>query len=333
VKRGAAQIDEDPEVRRIAKVLGLEGTHLKARLCDAAEKRVARRLDQLGISAERLQDVHDVVLDMTGLRVVRVANDEDLKRLSKEYRSNPAIPVQLELEFGSNTEALVFRDGRADPRTPAFTAVVDARGDRKWRAWFAERHEPAHLLVPDPGGNVLWRRTTMVRPEPVEQVIDAIASRVGFWGPIVVPAIDAALKRTSSVLQAFEEVRRTLAPEASREASYRAFAQLVTFPLAIVRSDYGCRRADVANVAGSWALRALTVIHNDAAERAGIIVRPNFRVPEHSVVHAAHADGVGIVRVQDDDLNAWRTEAGRPLAKASRPITVTTHRRWATLTT
>lgn len=329
--RGAAQIDRNPEVRQIAKSLDIVGPNLKARLCAAAEERVARRLEHLGIVPERLQDVHDLVLDLTRVRIIRVASDDDLKRVSKEYKKNPAIPVQLELEFGAQTEALVFRDLDADPRAAAFTAVVDARGDRRWRAWFAERHEPAHLLVPDPSGRDAWRRTTVERPEPVEQVVDAIAARIGFWPPIVKPVLATALKRTSSVLQAFDQVRNELAPDASREASYRAFAQLVSFPLTILRTNFGCRRGDAGNAARSWALRAVTVIHNEAAEGAGLVVWQNFRIPAHSVIHDAREDFVQIHRTQDDDLNAWRTEKGLPLAKTTRLVSVSARGTWATI--
>jgi hypothetical protein len=171
MSRSTLQIDRNPEVIRIAKTLGIGGSNLKSRICDAAVDKVRRRMDMLNIEPESLKDVHALVLDMTGVRIQRVDTDQDLERLAADFeRKGPAIPVQLEFEFARNTEALVFRDDRADPRSASYTAVVDARGPRRSRAWFAERHEPAHLLIPDPSSRVAWRRTTVLRPEPVEQL-------------------------------------------------------------------------------------------------------------------------------------------------------------------
>jgi len=335
VKRGEALIDRDPEVRKIAVALGIAGPNLKAKLCDAAEQRVARRMELLRIEPKTLttlDDVHAVVLDMTGVRVERIESDDDLARIASKYKkTRPVLPVQLELEFRAQTEALVFRDEGADPRTPTFTAVVDARGERRFRSWFAERHEPAHLLVPDPSGRVAWRRTTAERPEPLEQVVDAIAARVGFWEPLVGPVLTAALRREQSVLEAFDCVRQALAPEASLEASYRALARIAPFPLTVLRTDLGCRRADRMNSEGSFALRAMTIIWNAAAERAGIVVWQNFRIPSHSVIHEAREDVRGVTKVQDDDLNAWRTERGQMLAKRSLPVRITARGHWATI--
>ncbi len=328
MSRHAHQIDQDPEVRAVAKTLGLMGPNLKAKICDAAVLRVMRRLGALGIVPENLDDIQALVLDMTRLRIERIDDDEDLEHLSSKLRrENPAVPVQLEFEFARNTEAVVYRDPLADPRAASFTAVIDARGSRRLRAWFAERHEPAHLLVPDPSNRAAWRRTTEERPEPLEQVVDEIASHVGFWKPVVIPVLHRALATEPSVLAAFDQTREVLCPHASQEASYRAFTRLTPFPLCVVRTEMACRRADPNNDDGSLALRATTVLWNDAAQTAGIRIWPNFRIPPHSVIHGAYDSGGS----RDDDLANWKTEAGRPLAGRPRPVRVTVQGSWATI--
>jgi len=332
MKRQASAIDRDPEVQKIAKALGITGSGLRAKLCAAAVQRVSREMERYGIEPETLDDVHALVLNMTRVRVERVKNDVDLERVVRTHQKRQAtLGVQLELEFANKTEALVFRDDGADARQPTFTAVIDARGERFFRAWFAERHEPAHLLIPDPSGKRAWRRTTEERPEPLEQVVDAIASEIGFWEPLVRPALTIALAEEATVLDAFDRVRRQLAPNASLEATYRAFTRLVEFPLTVVRSDFGCRRSDRRNLEGSRALRATTLIWNDAAERAGITIWQNFRIPNHSLIHAARGDSIETVRTSHDDLNAWGTEEGRPLAMRRRPVRVTARGAWATI--
>jgi len=177
----------------------------------------------------------------------------------------------------------------------------------------------------------LWRRTRAERPEPLEQVIDSIAARFGFWEPLVAPALVSALRGDSSALGAFDLVRRDIAPEASQEATYRALTRLVPFPLTVLRTDIACRRGDVANLEGSLALRATTIMWNDAAELAGVVIWPNFRIPLHSVLHETRDAFIETTRVQEDDLFSWRTESGRALAPRSLPVRVTARGSWATI--
>jgi len=332
MKKGGADIDRDPEVQRIARVLNIGGPNLGEKLAKSAVDMVARQMERFDIVPACLEDVHRVVLDLTGVKVERVENDNDLARISKKYAAKQAAAgVQLEFEFARNTEAVVFRDDGGDARRPAFTALVDSRGEREWRAWFAERHEPAHLLIPDPSGKVAWRRTTTERPEPLEQVVDSIAARVGFWEPVVRPALELALRQEKSVLAAFERARVELAPRASRESSYRAFVRLAPFPLTLLRTSLGCRRGDPDNAEGSCCLRATTVIWNEAAERAGIVVWPNFRIPVHSVLQETNGAPVRKAQARLDDLASWRTERGRAISQCSLGVLVTGLGAWATI--
>ncbi len=330
--RSGEIVDRDEEVRRIAKILGVAGPGLTAKLCAAAVNKVARHMERFDIVPATLEDVHGVVLNLTGVKIERVENDGDLKRISQKYaKKQVAAGVQLEFEFARNTEALVFRDDTADAHRPAFTALVDSRGDRGYRAWFAERHEPAHLLIPDPSGKVAWRRTTAERPEPLEQVVDAIAARVGFWESIVRPVLEQAIREERSVLAGLDRTRATLAPKASREASYRAFVSMLPFPLTIVRAEVARRRGDRDNREGSQCLRATQVIWNDAAERAGTVVWQNFRIPSHSILHDAHECQRGAMYRSQDDLSAWRTESGRALSSRALAVEVCARGTWATI--
>ncbi len=329
VSRATSRIDRDPEVRRMAEELGVKGPDLQAKLCATATRRVADSLTSLGIEPTTLDEVHAFVLNITRVNVVRVQDDDDLRRVSAELaKKQPLLPKQLELEFGATTEALVVRH-EGDPRQAAFTAVVDARGNRRSRAWFAERHEPAHLLVPDPGGRVAWRRTTVERPEPVEQVIDAIASEVGFWGPIVRPVVERCLRDEGDVFAAFDRARQELAPDASREASYRAFVRFVPYPLAIVFAADGARAADIraGTSAASMALRVQVVIVNEPARALGLMIPTNYRIPSHSIVHQSCVDPTFGVHCQEDCLGLWTDSSGRSLPP--RVVHITARGGWA----
>ncbi|HJU23237.1 MAG TPA: hypothetical protein VJ891_12070, partial [Casimicrobiaceae bacterium] len=195
-----------------------------------------------------------------------------------------------------------------------FVAIVDNRDSRASRAWFGERHEASHLIIPDPGAQVLWRRTTVERPEPLEEVVDSVASHVGFWSPIVRPVLQHALSSSPNILDAFDHVRSAVASAASIESSYRAFARMVSFPLLMIRCDYDCRKSDTVDPTRSWALRAKTIIVNDAAEAINLHVWENYRIPENSIPARGYAgNGASIVGIEN--LGDWPTKTGRRLPR------------------
>lgn len=309
MKREDARIDADPLVQQVAARLGIRSSvGLREAIAEAAVTRVSEQMSHVGYTPSDLNDVHNFILNSTGVKIVRIESSADLAAASKSIKSaNPALPQQLAFEFERNTEALVIRRSDADAKSASrFVAIIDARPERQSRAWFAERHEPSHILIDDPGANAVWRRTRVKRPEPIERVVDAVASAVGFWKPVVEPALTVALQHYQNPLAAFDAVRRALAPSASKEATYRALAELFKTPLVLLRADYDCRAEDReprGDPRRSWALRAKTVVQNARAKKVGINIWENFRIPPHSVIRAAPG-----FRSQVDNLSKWESE-------------------------
>ena len=134
-RRRPDPIDGDPTVRQVAASLGIRSeSGLRAAITERAAERVQSWMEELRLEPETLVDVHQLVLNRTKIRIVRVDSDSDLHRVSARYKeAQPGLPVQLELEFRGDTEALVFATQRCDTRFSKFVAVVDARGSR--RAW------------------------------------------------------------------------------------------------------------------------------------------------------------------------------------------------------
>jgi hypothetical protein len=309
VNRRDDRIDADAAVQAAARALKIRARRgLADAITHAAEAQVARWIDDLGDDVESLEDVHRIVLNFTGMRIERVERDEDIGRIASRY-GRRAIPAQLEFEFARDTEALVFQNSAADARSSSrLIAVVDARGDRALRAWFGERHECAHLLCKDPSAGSVYRRTTTKRPEPIEQVVDAVAANIGFWRPVVEPVLAKELS-IHNVLDAFARTRQTIAPAASIEACYRAFTRLCPFPLVVVRCSEGCRRDDGIGISST--LRATTVIQNQLAGSAGMFVPYNYRIPDDSVIRRSRAGRAAIEGF--DDLGRWTDSRGHTL--------------------
>lgn len=301
-------------------------SHLSREISRRAVRAVEDWMDQYRIEPKTLDDVHLSTVNQTGLTIEHIVEDCDLDRISTRYqKETPGLPVQLEFAFERDTEALVFR---RPSRDCAFLAVIDARGDRIYRRWFAERHEVAHLLVPDPNPEEVWRRTRIERPEPLEQVIDEVAASVGFYEPLIAPVLARVLHENTFVLDAFDAARDLLAPDASREACYRAFARIVDFPLVLLRVDHRHRKRAkaVKDVLETIALRAITVISNDLASRHRMEIWRNYRIPQHSVIHDAFTSGSEIYS-QIDRLEEWHSSSGTSLGPCR--VMVTARGRWA----
>lgn len=332
----ANRIDEDAIVKEVAEKLHIKSkTNLRDSICSVAEEKVDSWMSTYSISPKTLEDVQQAILNKIGLRIERIETDEDFERIQTKYLSEEkTLKIQLELEFNNDTEALVFKRNKKSLSASNYLAVVDARGSRLSRAWFAERHEPGHLIIPDPTANVVWRRTTVERPEPIEQIVDAVASLTGFWEPIVKPQLDKALASSDSILEAFDQVKNELAANASIESSYRAFVRLVDFPLILLRSDYDCRAEDKqpnGNPLNSLALRAKTIIWNDLAKNNGMQIWRNMRIPEESVISLSHSESSSNkILSEADNLNRWKSEkSGRSLPSCG--VQVFSRNNWAAI--
>lgn len=300
--------------------------NLKAEIVSRAVGQVEGWLKKAAIEPERLEDVHDLICNMTRVKIVRVGSDAELERAKLELP--PAVPVQLDLEFGAKTEAVVIKRDARDRHGSRYVAIVDARGQRAKRAWFAARHEPSHLIIPDKGASVIWRRTKAERPEPLEQVVDAVASATGFWSSLVRRQFLASRSDAESLLDALEHAHQCLAPDASRAAAYLAMLAFVEHPALVLWSDFAPRRGQGDDLS-TYALRVQRVLANPAAEKVGLTIWPNFRVPADSVIASAHGMTLSSAQVQEDNLARWPTKSGRGLPNFA--VRVTARGAWATV--
>ncbi|MDX2054220.1 MAG: hypothetical protein SFV15_17600 [Polyangiaceae bacterium] len=90
MKRGGDDIDRDPEVGRIAQVLGISGSGLSKKLVRVRRPSCHGPHGPLRDRAASLADVHAVVLDLTRAKVELVKDDDDLERFSKKYAKKQA---------------------------------------------------------------------------------------------------------------------------------------------------------------------------------------------------------------------------------------------------
>jgi hypothetical protein len=322
-------VDLDPAVRALAERLGIRGQQgLATAIRRAVIDGVEREFERYSLEPKTLDEVLEIVAQLRGMEFVHVQDDSDFDRIESDYGAElPALERQLSFEFRDSTEAVVIRRRPTDPKSNSrYLAVVDARGQRANKAWYGARHEAVHVIVPDDSNKQMYRKTKAERPEPFEQLIDHIASYLGFWRPIVAPALHECLRSCHDILDGFERARVLLASRASREASFRAFADLVSEPVLIIWTDMATKKNGDPT---SLAQRVRTVIVNDAALKAGLSIPKNYRVPPDSVIARSFGQSWELPMLDVERLDHWTDSAGRRLAQLAVDGTARDH--WAAM--
>ena len=230
------------------------------------------------------------------------------------------------------TCAITFRRTRPREGDRQFVSVIDCRGSKGWRSYFSKWHELAHLLTLTQQARLTFRRTH-AEPEtkdPEEALMDVIAGVIGFFPELVQPHVVGEIS-----FEQVSEIRGRLCPDASHQASLIGLVNAWPTPCVLVDARLGLRdRERRARSQGAFdfhdgpapVLRAVHVTANAAAERSGILIPRNMRIPEQSVIARVLADGVDYLEAQED-LGWWQSSSGRALE--SRRMTVKARRRWS----
>jgi hypothetical protein len=161
-----------------------------------------------------------------------------------------------------------------------------------------------------------FRRTHLDQRGPEEALVDVVAGRFAFHPPLV----ERQAKGEPS-FERLEQVRQELCPAASQQAALIGIAAAWDHPLILIRAEPGLRRADERNAEQSAfdfapkpkaALRAVKVSPNERARQFGLVIYPNMRVPERSVIYRVFTRGFGRDRA-DEDLSWWEASDGTVL--------------------
>ena len=263
---------------------------------------------------------------------IEIHDAADLARVSKSYlERGELIFATLPEQLGPHVYAITFTLTRPREGDRQFVSIIDCRGDKAWRKYFSKWHELAHLLTLTPQARLKFCRTHAEPEEkdPEEALMDVIAGEVGFCPQLVRPHATGEIS-----FEKIAELREKLCPDASHQASLIGFVKAWPAPCVLVEARPGLKAHERLSLAQERfpfhhgpapVLRAVKVTANSAAERVGMTIHRNMRVPKHSVITQVFEDG--LIRLEaDEDLAWWTSSSGRSLAP--RPITVKARRHW-----
>lgn len=314
----------DPKIRELARQFGLDtrGDCVK-RLRSLALSKVRKVIDALPVdsTATLLQ----VVAGIVSVKVLFIHSDDDIRRYGAEYKDEwPELGGQLRHEFiKRDTLGLVL--AHPAPRLEAHrnVAFIDARGDRRVRAYFTAWHEIAHLLLKPPqlafSG---FRRVSddfASAKDPIEALVDQVAGELAFYEPIVRPELERELENAGRLtLDGIRRVYAAVAPEASFSSAAHALVRMSDDPMAFLVADMQLKPTEVRSLRSPQLsfidapgpkekLRVATVFPNDQASAAGFKIFQHMRVPSESVIAQVYSENrVGSVWAYEDQ-GAWES--------------------------
>jgi hypothetical protein len=248
--------------------------------------------------------------------MVEIDTDDQLARVQASYiaRREPGF-IQLADDLAPDVFGQTVRLVNRQLGELPFVSIIDRRGEKKARACFTEWHEYSHLLVVPNAQLQKFQRSHAGMKPPEEQLMDAIAGRVGFYSPLLVRHLPSTL--TFAGVQA---TRDATCATASWTSLFTAIGRVWPTPVITIRAEMRVKAA-LAVPPGQTSLsfftpppgelRAKMAIGNGAARHAGFRIHQNMRVPQTSAITQAYTTHDRAE--QHENLSDWESSDGGPL--------------------
>lgn len=321
------KLKSEPRIRVLARDLGLP---MSADPAGAIQAYCRQRLLDLArkTSCQTPSELLAVAQDHLGTYVREVRTHDELVSLRHEYTSRRELRfAQLADDLRPGVFAITFKLLSPKKGERPYVSVIDCRGEKAPRAYFSKWHELAHLLTLTSQTRLTFCRTHGDESDdPEERLMESIAGDGAFLPELIVPHIQEPIS-----FDAIYRLRQALCPEASDQASLIGFVRAWPTPCMFVRAEMGLRRDQQRSLAQGRlefhdppvrVLRAIDVTVNDAAQRTGLVIPRNMRVPEDSVIKRAFLEGRAHVEA-DEDLSSWTTSKGERLPARAMHVVAT----------
>jgi hypothetical protein len=321
------KLKDTPEVKKMAKELGLTRRgNVEEAIREYCVRKVEKIIEPLG-RPNGLNQLLAIVSSGLRMKFEEVNTDYDLVEISRKYLSKGELIFgDLHRQLDEKTDAVLIELNSVHPWEPRYVAVIDCRGHKAWRAYFSKWHEVSHVLTQPSQKSFKYRRTPTKKKEPEEQLTDRVAGDLAFYSPLFLPELLARIQKDKRLtFGVIEELRMTVCSEASHEATIRGAVSRTPFPQLFVVADYGFKKNEERRINATQMdlfedneipflpkLRAVEVIGNIPAQKAGLWIHPNMEVPEESIVTDAYHDPNPARQIYSavEKLNWWKHSRG-----------------------
>src|ERR1035438_7524861 len=262
------------------------------------EKRIRRFLRDFPECAT-LSQLLNISASKLGTKFEEVQSDDDLDEVRTRYlRQGEKAFAALHEELSANVFGVTFRRISKKPWELPYVSVIDCRGEKKFRSYYTKWHELGHLLILTDQMRLTFRRTHfgLDDKDPEEILVDVIAGSFGFLPDLIRPIANG-----KPSFDQIENIRMQLCAEASQQSSLIGIAKAWPTPCILLQAQMSLKRGERRQLAqGDFGfhdgpremLRAVQVTSNDAARAANLVIFPNMRVPDCSIIKKVFAGEV-----------------------------------------
>jgi hypothetical protein len=324
------RLAEEPEILDLAMKLGVGATDDPVvAILDLCRNRIDRWVAETG-GVGSIDHLERLVTEKVQMVFEEIRDDSDFDRMKVVYAvgKREFVFATLRHKFddpGNPTYgALVRCNNAAADDLDRYVAVVDCRGEKLPRRSFTRWHEIAHRLTTDAD---LEKPVYRSEHDPIEQMMDRIASHIGFYEPLFVPVFDQEMrgKRRLS-FDVVENIRQNAFPEASFQSTLFACHRKCAEPAVYVEACLAHKAEDRKDLEQgvTWLfgdmqpvnqLRAVLVVPNQAAQDSKLLIHPNMRIPPSSIIHQLYLTESTAQSSDLENLGNWEHSGGKYLAK------------------
>ena len=232
-----------PEVYQLANSLGIESTDPAVGIVVHCRRLVDSWVTQAGgLGPGGIADIaafETLITKKLSMVVEEIRSEDDFARLTDHYarQKGDYVFAGLRARFDDLENpafgVLIQRNGARDDAPDQYVAVIDARtefSDEKFaRRYFTKWHEIAHRMTThcfpaDP----IFRSDE----DPIETLMDAIASELAFYEPFLGPALQEVLSNANWItFEMIESIIERVFPEASFQATLFATMRVLPTPM------------------------------------------------------------------------------------------------------
>jgi hypothetical protein len=324
-----SRLGQEPDVISLAESLDLVSvTDPVEAILGLCRDRIDRWVGEAG-GIKTIDELEDLMTRNLHMVFEEIRNDRDFDRIKDVYAvgKRDAVFATMRIKFNDSENptygVLIQRKNTKPEDIDRWVAVIDCRGKKLARRFFTRWHEIAHRLTTHSDQKYPVYRS---EHEPIERLVDEIASHIGFYEPIFGPAFDAGMRRQVRLtFEIVEAIRRGFG-DASFQSTLFACHRRLRTPAVYLEASVAHKADDQRDVnqGVGWLfddlrpvqqLRAVQVVANQAAQDSGLFIAPNMRIPPSSIIHRLFLDGSITESSGLENLGGWEHSGGKYLAR------------------
>ncbi|HEU0210146.1 MAG TPA: hypothetical protein VFQ78_14355 [Candidatus Udaeobacter sp.] len=318
----------EPKVISLANTLGIEDNDPVAGIRDYCLERVRRSIHGLAKITD-VRQLEKVVCQKLNLTVHEIWSDAELTDMASHYvAAREPVFAFLDQDLNDSTYGVLIRLNKRIGSRFCWVAVVDCRGDKRYRRFFTLWHEVVHCITAAEQYELPFHRTKISGSlaDPLERLTDLVASDLAFFDPLFRPLLDEELSVNGRVtFSGVEKVRERFCPDASFESTLNACVSRCDIPTIFIKAGLGYKIVEIAAMESPQTqlfptappvarLRVLTAVTNDAARSISLRIHQNMRVPAGSVISSVFFDASMAGAAGVENLRDWTSSDGDALA-------------------